>query len=127
MAHRPYTATTQSGGHSQLAPYQSQAYSDASGRGGFNASTPFVSSHFTCNRCAQVLSGTCFQTACDCIFCEDCTWKHFEKYRDCPNCKKCLGEDDFTEIVVGAGASDSSFKRSLVQSFLTHLETTRGK
>ena len=25
---------------------------------------------FTCNRCHRVLQGTCFRTACDCIFCE---------------------------------------------------------
>ena len=35
--------------------------------------------------------------------------------------------EDFTEIVVGAGAGDGAFRRTVVQSFLTQWETTRGK
>lgn len=122
MHHRPYTVSTQS----QLAPYQHPGYSEE-GRGSMTQPPPFNASHFTCNRCANLLSGTCFQTACDCIFCEDCTWKHFEKYSECPKCGTRLGEEDFAEIVVGAGAGDGAFKRTVVQSFLTQWETTRGK
>ena len=31
---------------------------------------PVPPAHFSCNICAKILSGTCFRTICDCIFCE---------------------------------------------------------
>ena len=66
-----------------------------------SSATPTVYlTHFTCNNCSNLLSGTVYQTACDCVFCDPCTWRHFEKSCDCPKCGTVLGEDDFTELVV---------------------------
>ena len=67
---------------------------------------PVLLSHFTCNQCASLLSGTVYRTACDCVFCEDCTWRHFEKSSSCPKCGSHLGEEDFTELIVGIGGED---------------------
>ena len=68
-------------------------------------------SHFTCNQCSQLLSGTVYRTACDCIFCEDCTWRHFEKSSDCPKCGQTLGEEDFIEVRRSFSCSQSAQNR----------------
>ncbi|GMH47692.1 hypothetical protein TL16_g00125 [Triparma laevis f. inornata] len=75
-------------------------------RGSSAAPVSVYLSHFTCNFCSQLLSGTVYTTACDCVFCEDCTWRHFEKSSDCPKCGTTLGEDDFIELVIGAGGAE---------------------
>ena len=77
-----------------------------SGTSGGSAQVSVYLSHFTCNQCASLLSGTVYRTTCDCIFCEDCTWRHFEKSSTCPKCGQGLGEEDFTELIVGVGAED---------------------
>jgi hypothetical protein len=40
------------------------------------------------------------------VFCENCTWAHFESSSKCPKCGRGLGEEDFTELVVGARSED---------------------
>ncbi|GMI26430.1 hypothetical protein TrCOL_g1029 [Triparma columacea] len=120
MSSRPATSQTQrssrqSGGRPSTG---------LSGRGGgmlvpssSSSATPTVYlTHFTCNNCSNLLSGTVYQTACDCVFCEDCTWRHFEKSSDCPKCGRVLGEDDFTELVVGT--MGVALKKACIQSML---------
>eukprot|EP00814_Leptocylindrus_danicus_P014016 CAMPEP_0116029412 /NCGR_PEP_ID=MMETSP0321-20121206/16126_1 /TAXON_ID=163516 /ORGANISM="Leptocylindrus danicus var. danicus, Strain B650" /LENGTH=396 /DNA_ID=CAMNT_0003503787 /DNA_START=45 /DNA_END=1235 /DNA_ORIENTATION=+ len=53
-----------------------------------------------CNLCVKPLATTCFLVACDCIFCEDCTYNHFQESSNCPKCGRVLAESDFTELVV---------------------------
>mmetsp|Transcript_9318 Transcript_9318/g.21129 ORF Transcript_9318/g.21129 Transcript_9318/m.21129 type:complete len:368 (+) Transcript_9318:224-1327(+) len=59
-----------------------------------------------CNKCAKPLNTTCFLCACDCVFCEECTYSHFEHSSQCPTCNRRLGENDFTELVVATQTTD---------------------
>eukprot|EP00956_Cyclotella_meneghiniana_P011875 scaffold16701_cov64-Cyclotella_meneghiniana.AAC.3 len=38
----------------------------------------------------------------------DCTYTHFERSSQCPTCRKTLGEQDFTELVVADGSNGAS-------------------
>ena len=80
------------------------------GAGAASAPASVYLTHFTCNMCSCLLTGTVYHTMCDCIFCEDCTWRHFEKYSSCAKCGRVLGEDDFTELVVG---TDTDFVKKV--------------
>ncbi len=84
--------------------------------------------HFTCNLCSSLLSSTVYRTTCDCLFCEDCTWRHFESSADCPRCGRRLGEDDFTEVVVGVdGGADGGVGGALVSMLGSSGSGARGE
>ncbi|KAL7480075.1 hypothetical protein ACHAW6_005782 [Cyclotella cf. meneghiniana] len=86
----------------------------------------------SCNLCSKPLATTCFLCACDCIFCEDCTYSHFEHSSQCPTCRKTLGDQDFTELVVADasnGATDiakssmqAMFSKKNSGGYLPHSE-----
>lgn len=42
------------------------------------------------------------------IVCPDCTYTHFERSSQCPTCRKTLGDQDFTELVVADGSNGAS-------------------
>lgn len=80
-----------------------------------------------CNLCQKSLATTCFLCACDCIFCEECTYSHFESSSQCPVCKKELTENDFTELVVADGTStesNNSVKTSIQALFSRQSQST---
>jgi len=71
-----------------------------------------------CNLCSKQLVTTCFLCACDCIFCEECTYGHFEQNSNCPTCSKHLSETDFREVnVVNAS------KNQIAENALTNYQT----
>jgi len=72
-----------------------------------------------CNLCTKPLATTCFLCSCDCIFCEECTFNHFEHSSECPKCGKVLHERDFTELVVSNCSSNSN--KDAVQTSLQTL------
>lgn len=43
-----------------------------------------------------------------CHFFTDCTYSHFERSSQCPTCRKTLGDQDFTELVVADGSNGAS-------------------
>lgn len=42
------------------------------------------------------------------LFSSDCTYSHFERSSQCPTCRKTLGDQDFTELVVADGSNGAS-------------------
>ncbi|KAL3808221.1 hypothetical protein ACHAXA_011289, partial [Cyclostephanos tholiformis] len=78
------------------------------------SSRPFS---LACNLCYKPLATTCFHCTCDCIFCEDCTYKHFEQNSTCPVCRRPLGENDFTELVVADSNGSNSMKSNMQALF----------
>ncbi len=81
-----------------------------------------------CNKCRKPFKGSLFFCKCNCLFCEgvfplqwcllfkyllllltflfnaasfiDCAYSHFSKNKNCPSCKRTLGNDDFKELMV---------------------------
>jgi len=86
------------------------------GRGGENG--PRLPT-LLCNRCHSPLQTTCFKTACDCIFCEDCTYSHFQQSSSCPTCRHTLGENDFTELVIAESSSNNEISKISLQSLFS--------
>mmetsp|Transcript_27005 Transcript_27005/g.55493 ORF Transcript_27005/g.55493 Transcript_27005/m.55493 type:complete len:386 (-) Transcript_27005:90-1247(-) len=84
------------------------------------STTPAVVSALSCNLCSKHLATTCFLCACDCVFCEECTYSHFENSCECPTCRRRLGENDFTELVVAdANNRTSDIGKASMQSMFT--------
>lgn len=77
-------------------------------RPGTASSSRIMPPSLMCNLCQKPLATTCFLCACDCIFCEECTYSHFEQSSQCPICQKTLNENDFTELVVADATANST-------------------
>ncbi|KAL7548501.1 hypothetical protein ACHAWF_011793 [Thalassiosira exigua] len=81
------------------------------------ASSRPIAPALACNLCNKALVTTCFLCACDCIFCEECTYSHFETSSECPTCRRRLGENDFTELVVADNNGSDISKTSMQAMF----------
>jgi len=74
----------------------------------------------SCNKCRKPLSTTVFVCSCDCVFCEECTYNHFNTNSHCPTCNRTLTENDFTELVVAdPSATQTNSKTTLFQNMFT--------
>eukprot|EP00980_Cylindrotheca_fusiformis_P004971 scaffold1054_cov124-Cylindrotheca_fusiformis.AAC.11 len=73
----------------------------------------------TCNRCRKPLSTTVFVVACNCVFCEECTYSHFQSSANCPCCNRVLSENDFTELVVADPTAKNSSAVASFQNIFT--------
>mmetsp|Transcript_251 Transcript_251/g.548 ORF Transcript_251/g.548 Transcript_251/m.548 type:complete len:377 (-) Transcript_251:78-1208(-) len=81
------------------------------------ATTRQAAPALSCNLCNKPLVTTCFLCACDCVFCEECTYSHFENSSQCPTCRRTLGENDFTELVVADNNGSDISKMSMQALF----------
>lgn len=80
-----------------------------------------------CNKCRQPINDTAFICSCDCLFCEECTYNHFESNPNCPSCGRLLGENDFTEVTISDPDSKiSNDPNEIVQSLLTKTSKQLG-
>ena len=117
ISSRPATSqTNMSSRQTMMRPSSGLQRGHPGSASGLSSAPSVYLTHFTCNNCSGLLSGTIYQTACDCIFCEDCTWRPFENSSDCPKCGRMLGEDDFTELVVGTDGG--ALKKVCLQSMM---------
>jgi len=67
-----------------------------------------------CNLCRKSLSGTVFVLSCQCLFCADCTFSHFEKNSNCPSCNRTMaGENDFRELMISNPPAPDKVKESM--------------
>lgn len=69
-----------------------------------------------CNKCDKPVTTTCFLTSCDCVFCEDCTYAHFQTSSNCPTCRATLSENDFTELVIAHPLNKQEQQKATLQN-----------
>lgn len=80
-----------------------------------------------CNKCKQPVDSTVFVCSCRCLFCEDCTYSHFNSNPNCPCCGRLLGENDFTEVTVSdAGSTLANNPDQVLQNLLTKASNQPG-
>ncbi|OEU13682.1 hypothetical protein FRACYDRAFT_242026 [Fragilariopsis cylindrus CCMP1102] len=113
--------------HSSIRP----ASSNHSNHGNDFCSSSSSSHHrwspMPCNKCRQPIDATAFVCSCDCLFCDECTYNHFNTNANCPNCGRILGENDFTEVTVSDPDSKiSNDPNGIVQSLLTKTSKQPG-
>lgn len=82
--------------------------------------------HISCNQCRKALSTTIFVCSCDCVFCEECTYSHFNSSSTCPVCRKLLGANDFMELVVAdpSSATEESLKNTFQTMFTKYSSSS---
>ncbi|GKY97811.1 hypothetical protein MPSEU_000739200 [Mayamaea pseudoterrestris] len=80
-----------------------------------------------CNLCRKPFTTTIFVLACDCAFCEECTYDHFTKYSDCPTCKKVLTKADFAEFQVAEPSATSEANYKNCMQFIFTKRASGGK
>mmetsp|Transcript_21617 Transcript_21617/g.49176 ORF Transcript_21617/g.49176 Transcript_21617/m.49176 type:complete len:431 (-) Transcript_21617:212-1504(-) len=72
-----------------------------------------------CNLCHNPLQTTCFLTVCDCVYCEECTYTHFQQSSSCPTCRRNLGENDFTEVVIAESTTNNEISKTSLQALFS--------